>query len=61
MADETITWLEAQLRELDRWRWDLVSALPPNADSQLARLDAHRQWLERELDDLLRRPACRET
>ena len=45
--DETgaVTWLCGQLRELDRWKSELLDA-PEGAGGQLERVDAHRRWLE---------------
>lgn len=49
-------WLEGQLIELDRWRRDLAAHAPggPQYQQRLEDIDAHRNWLEAQLDQMSR-------
>ena len=49
---ETLWWLHEQIREIDRWRSELIQLPESNGTSTLEKLDAHREWLERQLAKL---------
>ena len=49
---ETLGWLEQQLKELDRWKHELILETDMDSAAQLERLQCHRDWLEKQLGDL---------
>ena len=48
---DTVWWLQRQLAELDRWRHEILIGDPPSSIA-LEKLDAHRAWLEHQLEIL---------
>ncbi len=49
---ETLWWLQEQLEELDRWRSELLKNSENHQPSSVDRLDAHREWLKAQLEEL---------
>ncbi len=49
---ETLWWLHDQIGEIDRWRSELIQFPEGRCPSTLEKLDAHRDWLERQLVEL---------
>ena len=48
---DTISWLQSQLLELDRWKSELLG-LPMIEGNRLEQLECHRTWLEDQIVDL---------
>lgn len=46
---ETLWWLHEQIRELDRWRAELIRFPESRDPSTVEKLDSHRRWLEQQL------------
>ncbi len=46
---EALGWLHEQIGELDRWRSELIGFSEGTCSSTLEKLDAHRDWLEKQL------------
>ncbi|MEM9670169.1 MAG: hypothetical protein AAF950_14700 [Pseudomonadota bacterium] len=51
---DTLTWLNGQLAEIERWRADAADAVSDGSLQFMDRLDAHRDWLVDSLQKLAR-------
>ncbi|MEM7663900.1 MAG: hypothetical protein AAF292_16775 [Pseudomonadota bacterium] len=52
MQGETVSWLNGQIVELDKWRADMAGNRSDGAGHFIDRLDAHRAWLADAIADL---------